>query len=312
MSGTRDDGYILGTDPVELDRLGLQHRLWSDTAHRLWLDAGVRPGSRVLDVGCGPGYASADLAQLVGDSGRVVGVDESEGFVGVANRRAAALGLDHLTAHRGDVHDLADALDAPDRAAGFDAAFARWVLCFVRDPGRVITSAASLLRPGGRFVAIDYFNYEAMTLAPREPVFDEVVGLLADAIRERGGDPDVMGRVPRMATDAGLAVRRLSVDARLARPGEPMWDWPSSFWKSFLPRMVEAGRLDAGTKQAFDALWDRASEDPHRFIALPPVWLLVAEKPPLNDAARPSSGHAARSGSRQPHSAQGPGVAEVS
>ncbi len=273
------DAYVLGTDPVELDRLGLQHRLWADTTHRLWLDAGIRAGSRVLDVGCGPGYAAADLAQLVGPSGRVVGVDESAAFVEVTGRRAAGLGLTNLSAHAGDVHDLAPAIDRADRQAGFDAAFARWVLCFVKDPARVVASAAGLLRPGGFLVLFDYFNYRNFALAPREPVFDRVVEAVDAAIRARGGDPDVMGRAPRLAADAGLTVRRLEVVTRVARPGEPMWDWPDSFWKSFLPRLVESGHLDAATRREFDALWQDASADPHRFVACPPVWLLTAEKP---------------------------------
>src|SRR5262245_50101060 len=70
--------YVLGTHDAELDRLGLQHRIWSEHAFALWERAGIRPGQRVLDVGCGPGYATVDLARLLGPASRIVAIDESQ------------------------------------------------------------------------------------------------------------------------------------------------------------------------------------------------------------------------------------------
>ena len=73
--------YVLTTDAEELERLGFQHRLWSDTAYALWRRGGIRRGSRVLDLGCGPGFASLDLAELVGPDGEVFAVDGAERFL---------------------------------------------------------------------------------------------------------------------------------------------------------------------------------------------------------------------------------------
>lgn len=102
--------YVLGTGEDELARLGLQHRLWSDAAHAAWLAAGLAPGQRVLDVGCGPGYAAFDLAQIVGRAGAVLAVDESPGFVAHANEQAARRGLPQLRALVADAHALGRAL----------------------------------------------------------------------------------------------------------------------------------------------------------------------------------------------------------
>lgn len=276
MTGSPRTEYVLGTDRTELARLGLQHQLWAPTTQRLWELAGVRTGSRVLDVGCGPGYGSADLARLVGPAGAVVGVDESEGFVAELNHRAKAMHADHLTGLVGDVQRLDDALT--DRHTGFDMVFARWVLCFVKDPARVIRDAARRLAPGGRFALFDYYNYAAFSLAPREPLFAEVIAAVERSWRDRGGDPDVMGRLPAVLRDEGFRVDHLQTVARSARPGEPMWDWPASFWDSFLPRLVRTGYLTEERHAAFTDLWRRASEDPARFVALPPVWILVASR----------------------------------
>jgi ubiquinone/menaquinone biosynthesis C-methylase UbiE len=73
--------YVLGTGDEELARLGLQHRAWRLRALAAWRAAEIGPGQTVLDVGCGPGYASLDLAEMVGPCGRVVALDKSERFL---------------------------------------------------------------------------------------------------------------------------------------------------------------------------------------------------------------------------------------
>src|SRR4051812_399512 len=97
---TRD--YVLGTHDEELQRLGLQHSLWRDHAIDLWQRAGIGAGSAVLDVGCGPGFGSADLSQIVGEAGHVTAIDLSEKYI----NRVRSLGLPNVTAHIADVHQL--------------------------------------------------------------------------------------------------------------------------------------------------------------------------------------------------------------
>lgn len=264
--------YVLGTHADELTRLGFQHRLWSDAAHALWKRAGVLPGQRVLDVGCGPGFAAFDLAQLVGPGGSVLGVDESPGFVASANTGAAARGLTWCHAVTGDVQ----AMDLPP--ASIDLAWARWVLCFTPDPEAVVAGIAHAVRPGGRVCLHDYFNYEVMTLAPRSPAFTEVVGATARSWRARGGDPDVMARVPAMLRRQGFEVTHLDVHQRVARPGESMWHWGESWWRNYVPRLVEMGEISPDLAERFFADFEQRKADPDAFIVLPPVFEVLATR----------------------------------
>lgn len=274
--------YVLGTDASELWRLGFQHRLWSAAAHEAWAKAGIAPGQTILDVGCGPGYATFDLAQIAGPDGRVVGVDESAPFVVHLRAAAEARGVSTITAHVGDVHDIDQIVARAEGAnlvGSFDIAYARWVLCFVKDPERVIRAVAKLLKPGGRFVVQDYFGYEHMTLAPRHPAFTKVIDAVARSWRDHGGDPDVVARLPAMMSRCGLAVTHLDTHNRLARPGSTIWNWPTSFWRSFVPRLVQMNAITPGEQAEFFAAWDEASADPNAFMLLPPVFDVIGKKP---------------------------------
>ncbi len=274
--------YILGTSEPELERLGLQHRLWSDAAHALWRAACIQPGSSVLDIGCGPGFATFDLAQIVGADtfgakpGSVVAVDESPSYLDHLAQQAKARGLACVRTVRADLLQLAQTTDIPD--ATFDAAYARWVFCFVSDPAAVIKGIRQKLKPGGRLLVQDYFNYETATLAPRRESFTKAVLATAQSWRKRGGDSDIMGRLPLMLQQSGFRISHLAVHQRLARPGETMWQWPQSFWPLFMPVLIEMGLLTKADHEAWLHDWAEFEKTPGAYVVLPPVYELIAEK----------------------------------
>lgn len=276
--GTGDaNEYVLGTGRDELERLGLQHRLWADAAHDAWRHARLQPGQRVLDVGCGPGYATLDLAQLVGQGGAVVGVDESAGFIGYLNQQAAARRLAHVRGVVGDVQTLPEAVGAGE-GGRFDAAYARWVLCFVPRPQDVVAGVAHLLKPGGRLVVHDYFNYTSMTMAPRRRAHDAAVAATAKSWRDRGGDPDICGTLPRLLRDQGLRVERLHVHQRLATPGSTIYHWPQVWWSVYAPKLVEMGYLERAMAEELLRDLDEVAGSQTDFIVVPPVYEIVAIK----------------------------------
>jgi len=222
-SGHRPKGdYVLGTRNDESTRLGLQHRLWSAATHTLWEKAQVVPGQSVLDIGCGPGHASMDLAQIVGPTGRVIAIDESATFLKQLHDNAVSRKFHHIERVLGDVQDLTAVL--AHEAGQIDLAYARWVFCFLSNPGAVIDGLSTLLKPGGRVAVQDYFNYErSLTLAPRSEAFTKVIHAVAASWRARGGDTDVMG-VSALALTAFASGRgeanaiESGFDAHLAKP----------------------------------------------------------------------------------------------
>ena len=267
------EAYVLGTHDEELERLGWQHRVWADAAIAHWQRAGFVPGQTILDVGCGPGFGSKDLAELLGTAGRVIGIDASARYVGFVNEVIADdPNTAPIEAHQGDVQQL----DLPE--ASVDGAYARWVLSFTPEPMRVVEGIARALRPGGRFAVQDYAGWSGLFWGPRS----ETLGLLRRAVtgayESVGADSDIGRKLPGMMHASGFDVLEIRPLQRTARPGDALWHWPTRFFKLFLPRVVEMGFMTQGEFEAWCDEWDSLTRDEGAFFFTPPQVEIIGVK----------------------------------
>jgi SAM-dependent methyltransferase len=155
----------------------------------------LAPGAQILDVGCGPGTISADLAERV-PRGRVTGIDAARGII---EQACEAFGdRRNLTFTTGDVY----ALDFSDDT--FDVVHAHQVLQHLGDPVRALREMARVARPGG-LVAVRDADYGGMTWYPELPILDEWQALYQRVARGNGGEPDAGRRLHVWAREAGLA-----------------------------------------------------------------------------------------------------------
>src|ERR1700681_1424591 len=122
MATERD--YVLGTHDEEILRLGLQHRVWRSVVLECWQKAGIIVGSRVLDVGAGPGYAAVDLAEIVGPTGEVGALERSGKCVRAMEQACRATWLANV-----QIYELAMTSDNLPKA-DYDFSWCRWVLSF--------------------------------------------------------------------------------------------------------------------------------------------------------------------------------------
>jgi len=148
--GDSDSGYQFGSGigEDEVGRLEIQGRALAPATRMILAEAGIRPGMRVLDLGCGAGDVAFAAAGLVGPDGSVVGVDRSPDALARARLRAGQRGLAQVQFVQGDVND-------PAPGGPFDAIVERLVLWTVPDPAALLRRQAMVLRPGGLVVPIE-------------------------------------------------------------------------------------------------------------------------------------------------------------
>lgn len=272
MKRTSEKEYALGTDDAEVIRLGVQHKLWSAAAFGIWERAGIAAGHTVLDIGCGPGYTSYDLAGVVTTAGKVIAIDESTRFIGHLKARVKHDGNVSIDPRVGDVQTL----DLP--AKSIDAAYQRWVLCFVKDPEAVVRGVARALRPGGVFAIQDYMHYEGILLAPRSKAFERFIGIVAAAWIEQGGDTKVGMLLPSLLAKHGFSLKEIRPLHRVARPDSQLWTWPTIFIETYAPKLVKEGRMTAKEHKALARDWKEMSNNPAAFFCSPPMVEIIAVK----------------------------------
>ncbi len=180
-----------------------------------------RPGERILDVGCGCGGTTAELAAAVGPSGEAVGLDLSDSLVGAAGGRFPTVRFPTVRFVAADIETVDTAAGAP-----FDAVYSRMTLMLLADPVAGLTTIRRSLRPGGRLAATTFRDAATNPSLPAAllgaaphvgalpplPIGDEP-GPFAFA------DPDTVRRVLEAAGFGEIAVS--AHDVAMSTPDDP-------------------------------------------------------------------------------------------
>jgi len=270
MSQNTDKDHVLGTHDEEIARLGLQHRVWRSVVLDCWRQAGITTGMRVVDVGAGPGYATIDLAEIVGSTGRILAVERSQRFVEAARSSCHLRQLPQVTFQEADI------MLEPIMAEGFDAAWCRWVACFVTSPATLLRRIRAALKPGGVAIFHEYANYATLQLAPAKPQVESFVSEVMASWRAQGGEPNVALQFPALLSEAGFSVRSVKPRVFTVSPSDFIWQWPASFIEINLTRLQELGRVTAEWAEAVRSEFRQAQANPTTWITTPLVLEIVA------------------------------------
>jgi SAM-dependent methyltransferase len=270
MNQNADQDYVLGTHDEEIARLGLQHRVWRPTVLDCWRRAGIGTGMRVLDVGAGRGYATIDLAEIVGSTGHVLAVERSRRFIEVARHSCHQRQLSQVAFQEADI------MLEPIRAEGYDAAWCRWVASFVSSPAILMQRIRAALRPRGIAIFHEYAHYATWQLAPPKPLVENFVSEVMSSWRAQGGDPNVAVQFPALLSDAGFSVQTVKPIVFTVSPGDAAWQWPASFIEINLTRLRDLGRVTAEWAEAVRAEFRQAQSNPTTWLTTPLVMEIVA------------------------------------
>ncbi|MCX7824565.1 MAG: methyltransferase domain-containing protein [Verrucomicrobiae bacterium] len=263
--------YLLGQDAPAADRLRVLDAVYGATSRSLLNRAGLRPGWQCADIGCGTGLVTLAMAERVGNSGRVVGVDRAEFFLNEARRSAAERGLSNIEFVSGD------AVAPPLLTEQFDWVYGRCVLSHLRDPLRALQAMTRLTRPGG-CVVIEDIDCGGVFAHPDAPALMRHLDLYQKVMRLHGCDPLMGRKLPRLCRQTGLC----DVHFEIVTPTEPVEAvkrlYPMTL-ACLKPAIVEAALATADEVDALAAELQRLADDPHETMSSTPMVQVRARKP---------------------------------
>jgi ubiquinone/menaquinone biosynthesis C-methylase UbiE len=189
--------YPLGYTNFEHKRLIRQATRIAPYTERLFREAGIGPGQRVLDLGSGVGDVSMLLARLVGSSGEVVGIERDACSITRANARAAEAGLRNISFTQCDVNEIVS--DQP-----FDAAVGRFILMFLPDPASVLRSLTRLVRPGGVLAFQEPTWIPFLAFGARFPLWSKLLHAIHKTFLASGVNPEMGIALYNIFQEVGL------------------------------------------------------------------------------------------------------------
>lgn len=203
--------YVLRGGDEGAKRLALLARVKWPTTKALLRRAGLRKGMRVLDVGCGGGAVTLQLAHWVGPRGQAVGIDQDE----------RAIELAALEAKRRRLPAVFRSSQATDRheKGSYDLVFARFLLTHLPDPEKALMQMVQAAKVGGTVVVED-IDFPGSFCHPACGAYDRYVDLYQQVSKRRGGDPAIGPRLLELSADAGLKDLQVEVILPTFREGE--------------------------------------------------------------------------------------------
>jgi SAM-dependent methyltransferase len=204
----RESTYIIRGGPEGRERLRLVTRVMAPSTTELLDRVGVAHTADCLDVGCGGGDVTLELARRA-HAGRVVGLDLDEAKLEIARGEARTASVDNTDYRCQDLRNL-------DPEPAYDVVHARFVLSHLADSQAAVNGLVRVLRPGGTLIVVD-IEKAATLCEPPHPSFKRYIELYTLAARARGVDPDIGPRLPSILAAAGCQDVRVNVVQPLGR-----------------------------------------------------------------------------------------------
>ncbi|MEM8606051.1 MAG: methyltransferase domain-containing protein [Myxococcota bacterium] len=235
----------------------------------------LKPGMRLLDIGCGPGSITVDLARRVAP-GRVVGLDVVDTILQTANDNVERAGLTNVEIRHGSVYGL----DVEDDT--FDVAYAHQVLQHLTDPVAALVEMARVVRPGG-LVAVRDVDYGTFAWHPPHPMLARWLELYHEVTSHNDAEADAGRYLLSWCLEAGLDDLTLSTSSWSYgdQPGRDFWGngWVARSTESaFARQAIEYGLSNERELREISEAWAWWRDRPDGYLAMLHTEALVRVK----------------------------------
>lgn len=248
-----------GGSEGEIERLEFQYRrLWSPSAYALWQRGELGAGARVLDAGCGPGFATLDLAERVGATGHVTAFDHNAEYLHYLEQQLTARKITNVTLKQG----VLDNIELP--AASFDFIFSKMVLNFASDLDRVVAEFMRLLQPSGKLLLSELNGH--WQISPPNPVIEKVFALSLRHFIDSGANPAVARILPHALSKGGFKLHSLAPEIKLDRADSDLWHSMLLFYKGALPLYTTEGLMSQAEAELFQQEIEKMAKTAGTFI----------------------------------------------
>lgn len=227
--------YAMGSTDHERQRLMRQGAILRGFLASAFRAAGLAPGMRVLDLGCGVGDVAMLAADMVGPTGSVVGIDRDAASVAWANKRVAEAGYQNIRFQVAEFHEFT-------ASQPFDALVGRFILMYLPDPAAILRHLSQQLRPSAAVAFMEPDFTVQSRVFPEMPQFGNGWTWIAEVLRRSGARIDMGMRLHSTYRDAGFVNSATEV-SHLSGCGisREMVEYLVDTLRSVLPKIIEYG-----------------------------------------------------------------------
>ncbi|WP_339734182.1 methyltransferase domain-containing protein [uncultured Gimesia sp.] len=195
--------YVIRGGIEGRERLRILARVMHESTGTLLNRLELSDGQLCLDVGCGGGDVTRELANHVAPAGKAVGTDIDATKLEIAREESEEARIENIEFR---LSNICEALGAPE----FDVVYSRFLLTHLSDPAGAVKSFLRQLRPGG-ILALEDIDFSGSFTYPDSGAFRKFYDLFCTVVRNRGGDPNMGQRLPLIMKECGLQAIQVSL-----------------------------------------------------------------------------------------------------
>ncbi|MFK7980386.1 MAG: class I SAM-dependent methyltransferase [Saprospiraceae bacterium] len=266
------EDYFLGVHQKELTRLDKQHTAWRPETQQLIQQANLANCASILDLGCGPGFTTFEIAKHC-PSSQITALDKAALYQDYLNYQIKQQQTTNITPLHADLLNLGKANKQ------FDGAFCRWVLAFlIEDLKEILSAVYQKLNPGGVFAAMEYLTLGNTLSSPPNDGFLANTRAWHNFYLTNGGDAQIGTYLPDLLEEVGFTVAHQTCVGGFTPVGHRLWHWWREAHEDFAPVFVEQGLMTQAEYLTANTFFKEQESNKTGFIYSPIILQIVARK----------------------------------